>query len=295
MPYFIIILNSVTSQRIRMLYKTFDDKNNNQRFELKKETYDRITASQSLKLGNNIIDIGHAFYGLDCLLHTSNSEHPAGKPAKPFRNSLPTEGFDIQHSIDFTSFIGDLASVIGSAYLEKDTITTTTLDYYYDNRFFSSKDQLGDIDIIGLKKAWDKVSSINPNFKFSDVIDFYYGAITNNHHPIIPEHHSKRFTHFAKYYGLIDNAGMWYGNITPEMQNIKAEWQIRVRKFAVFYYASKPIKSISLMEIILTLINNGDTINISNYYDGFLDIHIEYIVNKFIIFLKEGYDNEVVV
>ena len=297
--YYVLINRKALGLRIRNLYYNFYDEEGKIKFELNYHEYKRLTSNQNLKIGNDIIDIGHTFYGLDALLHTFNNSNPVDKPAQPFRNISTSKGFDIQHSMDFTNFIGDLASVLGNAYIDfkgnEHLITISTLDDYYDKikslkSVFLKDDQLGDIDIIGVKAAWDKVYTTNLQFKFSDVIMFYYGPITSYHNASLPENYTKRFTHFAKYYGLIDNAGIWYNDISPEMQAIKADWYLRVRKFAVFYYAAKPrFNNISnSVNITHALLMNNIEVDITNCFNGFQHLHINYLIEKYLNFIKNN-------
>lgn len=305
-----ISLNKINSScRIRRLYDVYPHQISEDgvviKTELDSSTFIKLSSIQDLKIGSTVIDIGHVFYGLDALLHDSDAQNPTGKPALPFRNPNITEGFDIQNSIDFTSFVGDLASVLGEAYLEKNgdssQVTTTLLDDYYDNpknpnKKFDSTDQYGDIDIWGIKKAWDKLTLIQAGFKFSDVINFYYGSLTANHDSVLPEHYSKRFTHFCKANGLIDSSNIWIADdVSSTGIAIRNGLKDRIKKFTVFYYGARlnPIRgNKEPIQLETQLLTDRGTIDITSWFKNFNDGHIGHVLGKFLTFVKNGHDSE---
>ena len=189
--------------------------------ELSQASFKCITAEELIMLHNNLpIDFGHAFVGLNFLLHEN-------------RNAAPDtflQNIGINHGLDLTSFIGDIASALAEAYKESNSPSNALIDDKYSKNF-PQKDLYGDIDAFGLKTAYTEVIANNTNAKFSEVYSHYYSSIvpTNQN-----SHYTKRFTNFATEWDLIDSQGVWQGQSFPHYN----DWVQRIKDIFPFLYLS---------------------------------------------------------
>lgn len=269
--------------RVRKLYEKSQQFGEELGFDL---SFTLIKTKPLLFHNNLIIDYGHAFYGLCALLHPGTGNNQ-GKPHPIYQN-----GFAINNSIDFTSFVGDLASAISEAYnihyIENGdhNVPFSLLDSYYST-WASNADILGDIDIFGLKYTWDYFISQGTAFNFSDVLAYYYSdsvpAPVN--HLIL--HSSKRFSLFALYHNFIDNQGNWVLNTNS---NEYADFRSRIRKFCKFYHSK--FQPSPKYKTGACLYLDFSTLNTSSYFNSFQDYHIEYVLDKFLSYFQTGYHNE---
>jgi hypothetical protein len=290
-------INLPLSCRIRRLYNNYPFQSKNYE-EIDSLNFKNMTSKSHLVKdpGANIVDYGHAFYGLCALLHPGppsniNPDPPFdGKPDPIYISNL-----NILHSVDFTSYIGDLAQVLGEAIIdqvnnggsESNPVGNGRLDYMY-SVFLGDPDLYGDIDIFGLKKAWTYVSSVQSNFKFSDVLAHYYSSTV----PVEPgpphtvNHYSKRFTLFCQSNGFLNSNNKFILDKSDPTNFDNAAYQKiiqRISTFAVFYYNAKQYKETRGKDIGKALTANFSTflVNTSTWFKGFDNGNLNRVLDTF--------------
>jgi len=66
----------------------------------------------------------------------------------------------------------------------------------------------------------------------------------------------------------------------------------RIRKFAVFYYNPHVLSLKGIKEFGLSILNEKESINIETWFSTFNEVHILYILNKFLDLIEGGFINE---
>jgi len=149
------------------------------------------------------------------------------------------------------------------------------------------------------KTAIDEIytaSQSTSGFKFSDVINFYYGPITTNHDSILPEHYTKRFTHFGKGNGLINGNNIWIADDNSSIGiSIRNDLKDRIRKFMVFFYIAANFKNDEAVakNLVKRLFSNYNVFNITGLFGTSIndidEIHLNHVLNRFLTFVELGY------
>ncbi len=191
------------------------------------------------------VDFGHAIYGLDMYL--------CNTVTAPFYIF-----FNILLSQDLAGFIADIATPIAENYYDRvqnKRARPGTLYYpsspdlnrnYEINANFP--DIFGDADAFGLYAAWAKVKSSNANFKFSDVLEHYYGPV------VTTEHYTNRWSISCLYNNFISfDAPTGKYNWHPD--DPSNDIDNRIINFATFWYNS-------LLSKFAVILNGGADISL---------------------------------
>lgn len=126
------------------------------------------------------IDLGHVLYGLQALqFPLENSPDP--------KNGKVFLAYNLK-GIHYASWVADVGIAVGTneRHIYDGHVPVAVRKYgniYYPenpdiDRYFEisapEPDLEGDVDAYGLWKAWEEVESLNPEFKFSDVLKYYF-------------------------------------------------------------------------------------------------------------------------
>lgn len=263
--------------RSRNLYKEYGIVNTVK--ELDEHVYEKITLS-SLKIfdpGNNTIDMGHALYGLCAFLHAK----PDGSPGS-FYTASPV---NINSSLDCTSFIGDLASALGHAYIDKaNSPSNSDLDYYYRKNAALS-DLRGDVEMFGLYETWKYIkNSSTSTLSLSNVLKHYYNAL-----PLSSFNYKNRWKIFCLQSNMLSISPTitWTANPgSPTYSDLKN----RLIVFSNFLYNS--FGHSARIGLSMKLYPHGPDLSFYNAIFDNSNSDIDYILNKFLNYVKNELNNE---
>ena len=259
--------------------------------------------------GNARLDFGHAIYGLEGLIWNNQT-------SKSFSrwhiddNTIGSEEIYITAN-DLAGYIGDLGIALAEYQWHKNKgeppgdepqyPEDADIDRYYEISV-PDEDVKGDVDGIGYFSAYGELGSLLQRApEFSEVLKAYYELDQPSGYNTEVSY-SHRYTLFALHEGMAVMNGAnaeWDGDLDPDEPNVSSDKyrkiEIRLLNFALFWY-NKINSWLAAAVAGETGRKLPDLGPIKGYID-FEEIEFDtadyrYIINRFLGFVKNGFDAE---
>jgi len=194
-----------------------------------------------LNSNGEYLDFGHALYGLDVALNSNDTDINNNQRSEEifYAPHEDLQAFNLMFAIDFTSFIGDLAKALATAYNEfDDSPSQSQIDKKIQVEA-PTEDLIGDAELFGYVRAWKFF-----NDTLSTVLDNYYASSPTGSHDI---HYTNRWKIFCEDNELIyynsNNNPVWdtsqTSNHSLNGNSVYDFLKRRLEDFSIFIYSTR--------------------------------------------------------